>query len=796
MQTTLKQATLQFSPSGQVAVSHVEARPTSRSPSPSLGFRRQPLREAYVDPTKPRKDQDGALTDGEEVSADDEDVALEPVVCDQSIDMTGQSTDSGDTPAPPAVRPAVKPAASASKPSSRRERSASVFDGVIIYTGGKSRRPATAKPGPSRPSKPSALREAVGTENGATSASDDAPIRPSRRAGKSTTKGRGKKRVAPPSLSSSSSPSDQEDLPVPASIAADNARLAMKREQRLQDAALRSGGKGGKKKARVDTKRKLAALSQGRRDRRSADEESEGDFIVDDGVIQYDSTEDGDGAPVRKRRDEKGKGRARDGDDDDEEASDDSVRRSLPKKKKKKKGGEGGGEKEKSRKEVQRELLAVDSDDEDVGPSRRHQKVSAPSSKGKEDRKGKVQAKEPHKKRRRVRSSEDEGDDEPDDLEILDEVTIREEKFRARQDKSSRFAQLKAAREQRAAAKNKVVVLDSEDETPPPRSLRMRTGTSAGTNPRAHRSSPRYLGAEEDESSESESSSVTDSRSVAEQTDWSENLDGFIVEGEPDAEGAAEVDKLRESIREQSQGLRFYVKQYLAYLVYLILDPDCDWLGVNEEWKIAHQRVHTHLRDLLNSLVSSSAWKPKFRHAVDTRPDWTLDELAPEDRGGACDACMMGRQRHCTFIATVSGRKYDPKTLRPIPAADDSSESGSVDSEEDDDDEGRPAKEKVYEFHLGVSCAGRAEVYHQLKHWAYDTRQRLLDKLADRRRAVEPARRAPGMSRDERRRERARRRDEAGRLVEVLERDLVMGSFASKLVDEIEKAQTAFANAK
>ncbi|BGP40316.1 hypothetical protein JCM10449v2_004277 [Rhodotorula kratochvilovae] len=712
--------------------------------------------------------------------------------------------------APPALRPVTKPAsASPLKASHRRSRSTSVFEGVIIHQSPKPRRPAAAKAGPSRlfkPSTPSALREeeeedkpSAAAAAGAASDSDDEPIRPSQRARKgaraSAAKGKGKKRAAPSSSSSSSSGSpseeDEDDLPVPASIAADNARLASKREQRLQGAALRSssGGKGAKKKRRVDTKRKLAALSQGRRDRRSADEESESDFVVGDGVVDYDTAEDEDGAPVKRRRDRKGKGRA--GDEQEEEASDEPVHKPAQKKKKR-------AAKEKSREEVQRELLATDSEEEDVGPSKRRKKASSSaSSKKKKDKKGKGKEKAPRKKRRRVRSSADgdDVDDEPDDLEILDEVTVREEKFRARQDKSSRFAQLKAAREQRAA-KNKGVVLDSEDETPPPRSQLKGKGKAGG---REHRPSPRYLGAAQDESSsDSDSSSVTDSSSLSGQTDLSEDLEGFIVKGGADAEGAAEVNKLRESIHEQSQGLRFYVKQYLAYLVYLILDPECDWLEVNEEWKIAHERVHTHLRDLLNSLVGSSAWKVKFKHAVDTRPDWTLDELAPEEKGKSCDACIMGRQRHSTFVATVSGPKYDAKTLRPILAEDDSSDSDSVDSFSED--EGRPPVEKTYEFSLGNSCAGRAQVYHQLRHWAYETRLRLLDKLAGLRRAVEPEKDTRGMSREEQRRERKRvgreRAEEAGRLIEVLEKGQVMGNFASKLVDEIEKARDGFANAK
>lgn len=187
------------------------------------------------------------------------------------------------------------------------------------------------------------------------------------------------------------------------------------------------------------------------------------------------------------------------------------------------------------------------------------------------------------------------------------------------------------------------------------------------------------------------------------------------------------------------------------------------------------------------------------------------------------------------------GPKYDPKTLRPIDAEDDSSSSetaASDEEEEEDEREGRPAKEKTYEFArasppslrrllcrltedeeenrrsaradsarprspapVGASCAARAEVYSQLKHWAFETRLRLVDKLSPLRRELGPVLHhaarddvdAGTSRREERRRERARRAKEAGRLVEELERRQVMGDFATRLVDEIESAQKAFA---
>jgi len=150
--------------------------------------------------------------------------------------------------------------------------------------------------------------------------------------------------------------------------------------------------------------------------------------------------------------------------------------------------------------------------------------------------------------------------------------------------------------------------------------------------------------------------------------DLSEDLDGFIVDNSDGDDQV--VHSWRESVRGQSQGLRYYIKNLLSYMVFLTIDPQCDWLASDKEWKDAHQRVHSHLTGLLNSLISSSAWKvrrrralsrslsssrsprltppslpmrsqPKFKHAVDTRPDMYLDALESEERGVACGASLF-----------------------------------------------------------------------------------------------------------------------------------------------------------
>lgn len=101
----LKQSTLRYGTTGAVAVSPTRAAPSSshlRSPSPPRSHRRRaPVREAYVDRNK-QQDLDGARSDGEDVSADDEQPALEPqealTLTDSDSDDAGQGEGGGDQP--------------------------------------------------------------------------------------------------------------------------------------------------------------------------------------------------------------------------------------------------------------------------------------------------------------------------------------------------------------------------------------------------------------------------------------------------------------------------------------------------------------------------------------------------------------------------------------------------------------------------------------------------------------------------------------------------------------------------
>ncbi|BGP24921.1 hypothetical protein Rt10032_c09g3871 [Rhodotorula toruloides] len=652
----------------------------------------------------------------------------------------------------------------------KRDRSPSVFEGVIIYVDPK-RRPAgssTKDKAPARMLTPVQLDDDD-------SSSDNVVVSPRGKGkGKTATQPKGKKRARTPSTSSAAS------LPLPASIAASNKRIRSQREDRLNKGALRDSGKKGKDGKR----RKLLALSQGVRDRWSADEDSEGfDFVVDDEVVEYDTPTDEDEEERGKRRARnarmraKGKGKERamesDGDgaadeSDDDGAADESDESAHRRRRK----GKGKAVSRKSRKAIQRELLASDSENDDItgvsAKSRARQKAKA--------RKDAESSKE-KKRRHDPESGQGEEDEDMDDLEILDEQTVFEERFRSRRSGAGKFASLKAARDQKQA-KSKAIVLDSADEAPlpiPPIQFRTK------------RSSPRFMGDTEHATS---SESSAESSDVSESGSSSSSGDSFIVD-EENPEDEKFVEEFRESIRSKMQGLRYYLKTYLLYLIHLAIDPTRDWLTEDEDFRMAVHRVDEHLAGHLNSLVTSSAWKPSFRKALEARPSMDMEELDKDSKGDPCEACSMGKARHSFYLFTVSGPKYDRKTLQPIPRCDDSSES--------DTDDDVPL-EKAVEFKLGKMCAARAEVAHILRHWAYTTKERVVDRMTSLRRPIRRAKITEDMPTQQRKRarqeERDRKLEEATRIADKLDKDGVITTLVNKLDNELSDAVNALATSK
>ncbi|XP_074006873.1 coiled-coil domain-containing protein 82 isoform X1 [Numenius arquata] len=95
----------------------------------------------------------------------------------------------------------------------------------------------------------------------------------------------------------------------------------------------------------------------------------------------------------------------------------------------------------------------------------------------------------------------------------------------------------------------------------------------------------------------------------------------------------------------------------------------------------------------LENLISRSRWKDRYKERVDCYPDVRIILKNPENI--SCQACELNR--YCKFKVLLSGRLYNSRTLE---ADDFMSDDKQV-------------------LKVGVVCANRTRVYHNLKHFKY-----------------------------------------------------------------------------
>ncbi|NWS32914.1 CCD82 protein, partial [Polioptila caerulea] len=95
----------------------------------------------------------------------------------------------------------------------------------------------------------------------------------------------------------------------------------------------------------------------------------------------------------------------------------------------------------------------------------------------------------------------------------------------------------------------------------------------------------------------------------------------------------------------------------------------------------------------LENLVCRSRWKDRYKERVDCYPDVHISLKSTKNM--SCQACEM--KRCCKFNVLLSGRLYNSKTLE-------------VDDFMSDDKQ---------VLKVGVVCANRTRVYHNLKHFKY-----------------------------------------------------------------------------
>ncbi|KFP69729.1 Coiled-coil domain-containing protein 82, partial [Acanthisitta chloris] len=95
----------------------------------------------------------------------------------------------------------------------------------------------------------------------------------------------------------------------------------------------------------------------------------------------------------------------------------------------------------------------------------------------------------------------------------------------------------------------------------------------------------------------------------------------------------------------------------------------------------------------LENLIARSRWKDRYKERVDCYPDVRI--LLKKSKHIPCQACEL--KRYCTFNVQLSGKLYNSTTME-------------VDDFMSDDKQ---------ILKVGVVCANRTGVYHNLKHFKY-----------------------------------------------------------------------------
>ncbi|NXL09726.1 CCD82 protein, partial [Mesembrinibis cayennensis] len=95
----------------------------------------------------------------------------------------------------------------------------------------------------------------------------------------------------------------------------------------------------------------------------------------------------------------------------------------------------------------------------------------------------------------------------------------------------------------------------------------------------------------------------------------------------------------------------------------------------------------------LENLISRSRWKDRYKERVDCYPDVRI--ILKNTKNMSCQACELNR--YCKFNVLLSGKLYNSRTLQ---ADDFMSDDKQV-------------------LKVGMVCANRTRVYHNLKHFKY-----------------------------------------------------------------------------
>ncbi|XP_040282239.1 coiled-coil domain-containing protein 82 [Bufo bufo] len=102
----------------------------------------------------------------------------------------------------------------------------------------------------------------------------------------------------------------------------------------------------------------------------------------------------------------------------------------------------------------------------------------------------------------------------------------------------------------------------------------------------------------------------------------------------------------------------------------------------------------------LEKLTTSCRWSKRYKERINCYPNLYVKRIPAEKM--SCEACDL--RRYCGYMVTLSGQEYNNETL--------------------ENEDFMPDDKQI--LVMGTTCAGRSEVYHQLRHYKYCLYQRCI----------------------------------------------------------------------
>ncbi|KAI0079928.1 hypothetical protein K474DRAFT_1673008 [Panus rudis PR-1116 ss-1] len=288
---------------------------------------------------------------------------------------------------------------------------------------------------------------------------------------------------------------------------------------------------------------------------------------------------------------------------------------------------------------------------------------------------------EPPRKRKLVKGVRPPTPEPENLLEEIDEDTIIESRFRARNKKSDYLKNLERLKKRKRGER-----LPSDEEE----------DDSDVSEPFRH--------ARPDEGPESE-------RREGDVFSDDDQEDTFIVEDEGEA-----VELPVEFSMNTYQDLKHHFKIICQLFVHIVVRDYRQRKSFVQQsmqdqyFSVPLQIARRKLSGMRDSLVASSVWRADFKKPLERYPEFELIQLEFSEPG--CDACHLGG-RLSTLIGRLSGSPYDKQTYE---SSDD-----TIDSDSDSglNDVGGDREHPKKEFRLGRFCGKRTRVFHQFTHWEY-----------------------------------------------------------------------------